>query len=289
LNLNKLKKLFGIFVSIVIHVLIIFLILHSRYIKDIIKYQPTATKGYTLELTPNKGSTGTNSFIQNATITTHPAGSLDRLPNNVQEINFIHHSSQISHSNLHQAVPSKIYHYNKQKPQLLHNKKIVMKQKVIHFTNNKTYRSLNKIVHHGIQKTFVPIENAIIVTSKPNSTDQIGAGDNFNSSTNGSGNESGEFDFRIIQYGRQTALAITQNIVTPENYRYTPITYRAFIRLNHNMQFEYMQLIKSTGDRQYDNNISHALRQTIYPPLPPNADWNRYHNIDFRIIIKQSL
>ena len=113
--------------------------------------------------------------------------------------------------------------------------------------------------------------------------DTVGDGGETNSSTDGDGNQSGAFDFRVIEYGRDAAYAINQNIVIPEAYKYTHVTYRAYVILDHNMQFQQMKMIKSTGNAQFDANIARALSQTVYPPLPQGADWHQFHNIDFTI------
>ena len=117
-------------------------------------------------------------------------------------------------------------------------------------------------------------------TGAPN---QVGDGGETNSSTDGDGTQAGAFDFRVIEYGRDAAYAINQNIVIPPAYQNTHVTYRAFVILDHNMQFQSMQMVKSTGVPEFDTNIAKALRETVYPPLPTGADWHEFHNIDFTI------
>ena len=145
--------------------------------------------------------------------------------------------------------------------------------------------SANEMVNkeqHGVAMTNK--NQALIMASAPTGTsNQIGDGGQTNSSTNGTGTRAGKFDFRIIEYGRDAAYAINQNIVVPSAYQNIPVKYRAFVTLDQNMQFESMHLVLSTGSSEFDRNIASALRQTVYPPLPPNADWQQFHNIDFTI------
>jgi TonB family protein len=122
----------------------------------------------------------------------------------------------------------------------------------------------------------VPI--AIAAYSKEAGTSQL-----FDSSSNGTGQESAPFDLRLIEYGQQAAAAIRANIVQPKPYQNQYIKFRAFVTLDKNMQFQKVQIIKSTGNSEFDANIVQALRQTIYPPLPSGADWRAYHEIDFTI------
>ncbi|MDQ5921463.1 MAG: TonB terminal [Pseudomonadota bacterium] len=147
-------------------------------------------------------------------------------------------------------------------------------------TTKKTLAAADYVDSNNIsqQKDLIVAASAPIVDKS-----KLGAGDSVDSSTNGDGTQSSGFDFRVIEYGREAAYAINQNIVVPDQYRYTHVSYRAFIMLDRNMQFQDMQLIKSTGNPEFDDNIARALRQTVYPPLPDGADWNRFHNIDFTI------
>lgn len=117
-------------------------------------------------------------------------------------------------------------------------------------------------------------------TGAPN---QVGDGGETNSSTDGDGTQASAFDFRVIEYGRDAAYAINQNIVIPPAYQNTHVTYRAFVVLDRNMQFQSMHMVKSTGIPEFDTNIAKALRETVYPPLPNGANWHEFHNIDFTI------
>lgn len=169
----------------------------------------------------------------------------------------------------------------KQKAQIVETKKVkAQKEKA------KTPTQINTADHNqdGVIMTDKNQDN--IVSSAPKAQDnnqQVGDGGTVNSSTNGMGTQSGTFDFRVIQYGRDAADAIKQNIVVPPNLANQYFTYRAFIRLNKNMEYESMVLVKSTGNAQLDKNIAKALRQTIYPPLPPGANFDQYKNIDFTV------
>ncbi len=263
------KKYKSTIISIVIHLIILFL-LFKNFKKEIFVnpnyFLPTSTVGYQVELIhadTNQQLKTTNQQTQDLT----------------GQVNTNNLSTTKSVDIKLKSTSEKVV---KQQQQLKHKQAKKLNSQVLKNTiiNNSNNMNRNQV---GVAMTNKNQVN--IVASSPNNMhlNQVGDGGSVNSSTNGTGVKADKFDFRVIQYGRDAADAIQQNIVVPPKLANQYFTYRAFIRLNHNMQYESMVLVKSTGNADMDKIIAHALRETIYPPLPPGADFDQYKNIDFTI------
>ncbi len=279
---SKIKKKIGLAASILLHLLLLAGTIRTL---DQDRYRPTSTKGYQVELmhiednSPAAATITPNIIKMNATDTsTAKVKSADiNLKTDIKKSA----TTVIKHSAKKHPTKQEIT-----KPVLSITK--TMNDTVI---PKPTASSVNSVApattpkepnQQGVAMTNKNQEQ-IIASAPTGSPNTVGQGDNINSSTDGNGTQNGTFDFRVIEYGRDAADVIKQNIVIPNGYQYTHVTYRAFVILDKNMQFQSMQLVKSTGISEYDANIAKALQQTVYPPLPSGADWQQFHNIDFTI------
>ena len=281
----KYKKSLSIIISILLHLLLLIGIV--PVLKQEKNYLPTMSKGYTVELVQQKPGT---QILQTATtVTSAPAGSQDRLVAVKADINFKDYTEELAREAALKAEKAKQAAQKAKEEQAKRLAKQVQEAKA-KMAQQKALKAATAAVtltqaQQGVQKQLAAPNKSLIIRASAPIADNSkpGAGNAVDSSTNGTGQDSGAFDFRIIEYGRQAAYAINQNIVIPNQYRYTHVTYRAFVTLDRNMQFQTMEMIKSTGVKEIDDNIARALQQTVYPPLPPGANWTQFHNIDFTI------
>ena len=283
----------GVIISVLFHLLLLLFAIRmfdrDRFDNEQYKqYQKTQTRGYTVQLVQQPPQSPPPVKTIPIVANTNAGGSPDEIMNTKEQINFKDNSEELAKEAAAKAAAKAAEAKAKEAARLAREKareeararraaeeaaRIAKGEKAIP-------QSLPKPGEH-VPK---PQKELIVAASAPivDYTRQ-GAGDSIDASTNGSGNKSAAFDLRRVEYGRAAAYAIRQNIVTPPGYEGTSLPYRAFVTLDQNMQFVKMQLIQSTGDAQFDANIAKALRDTVYPPLPPGADWNVYHNIDFTI------
>ncbi|MBP9742553.1 MAG: TonB C-terminal domain-containing protein [Burkholderiales bacterium] len=269
------KKLIGIIVSLLLHLLLVILMFHI-FDRDRYQYRPNSTRGYTVELVKPQLRATAGSMADNSDLV-HVRGQAHVAQVNLKDSSFeLTKSSKKLKANPlitnHQKVSHKGISALKVNAVAVKPQSTTTKSQDIHQTGE-----IRQITTHIPKQLIVAASAPILDYTKP------GSGDAIDSSTNGEGTQSGAFDLRVIEYGREAAYAINQNIVVPKDYRYTSVSYRAFVTLDKNMQFQQMQLVKSTGNQEFDDNIARALRQTVYPPLPNGAAWERFHNIDFTI------
>lgn len=256
---------FGAYLSIIVHivlfVLLFYILNQDRYSRLTKEYRPTSTRGYivglALEHTQMIASENAPDFHKNL---------LDGAHINAK------HADIFIHSRKQKVLPTNSTHSVSQQAT---GKFFKTPKQAYHTKVGGNQQALAKTsVYH---KIIAPASSPVPTINQPGSGSQI------DSSTDGSGTNAGVFDVRLIEYGEEAAYAINQNIVVPNGYQYVHVTYRAFVVLDHNMVFQNMQVVKSTGNKEYDKNIAKALRETIYPPLPPGASWSDFHNIDFTI------
>lgn len=301
----KHKRIIGTVVSILVHSL---LALFFIRVFDQDRYRPTSTKGYTIDLIKEEAQPNPQKTSPDQTPMTSGganSGNPDQILNTKEQINFKDNSEELAKQAAAKAAAAKEALLKKEsreaklkeerearrKAALEAKKDIQSKEKALKEAQQQAQQVKDTIPapktpdQLGQEKNDTPPKQIIVPhASAPTTAENTpGSGDAENSSTNGDGNQSAEFDFRVIEYGREAAYAINQNIVIPDAYKYTHVTYRAFVTLDRNMQFQKMQMVQSTGNAEFDSNIAKALQQTVYPPLPSGANWNQYKNIDFTI------
>jgi hypothetical protein len=278
--MQKIKNNLGVIFSVLLHLLLLLSAVRifdrDRY--DMNEYQRTQTKGYTVQLVqqPNQPvSPPPSQVVPN----TNPGGSPDKILNTKEQINFKDNSEELAKEALAKAAAEKAKEAAKLAKEKEHKEEHEKRLAEI-----KKERAIEKSLPDKGEK-IAQVKKEVIVAASAPIVDYTkeGAGDKIDASTDGNGTKTAAFDLRRVEYGRAAAYAIRQNIVPPPGYEGTVLPYRAFVTLDENMQFVKMQVVQSTGDPQFDINIAKALRETIYPPLPPGADWHYYHNIDFTI------
>lgn len=273
------KNVIGIIASILLHLLLLILVFRI-FDRDRYQYQPTSTKGYTVELVKQAPQLGADAGSK------ANGGALAHLSRraNTAQINLKDSSSESNKSS--KKLKAKVNPVTANHQRVSHKGIAALKVNAVAVKTQSTTTKSQDIHQTGqIRQASMRTPKQLIVAASAPIIDYTkpGAGGAVDSSTNGEGTQSGTFDLRVIEYGRAAAYAINQNIVIPKDYRYASVSYRAFVTLDKNMQFQQMQLVKSTGNQEFDDNIARALRQTIYPPLPNGAAWERFHNIDFTI------
>lgn len=295
----NIRKRLGIAVSILLH-LILLLFCIRMFDQDRYQFQPTQTRGYTVQLVQQPKQIPPPSPSATTPMTDNPngGGGADKILNTKEQINFKDNSEELAKEAAAKLAAKAAADKAKEAARLA-KEEARKRQREIERARRLALEAQRAQSAAAAQGEKPPVPQSIpregqhiskqqkqlIVAASAPIIDytQQGAGDKINASTDGNGNQVGQFDLRRIEYGRAAAAAIRQNIVAPPGFEGTSLPYRAFIELDQNMQFVRMELVQSTGNPEFDANIAKALRETIYPPLPPGADWRMYHNIDFTI------
>lgn len=264
------KNNFGLMLSVILHIVLLLLVFfifdNDRY--DMKEYEKTQTKGYTVQLVDAPNNQVTSGAVQKSANNAVDSNKVTK-----KDVNFKDNSNGKS----------------KDKTLKTANDRSKEAKRIFKAKGGKHHQPIpkaeKKLMPIKGQKQDTKIDKRVIVEASAPIVDysKKGSGDIIDASTDGDGTKNGIFDLRRVEYGQKVAYAIRQNIVPPLGYNGTVLPYRAYVVLDENMQFVKMEVIKSTGDQQFDINIAKALRETIYPPLPSGADWRYYHNIDFTI------